>query len=127
VTEERATYAGSGVDLDAAEAAVAAIRPHVERTHGREVLESIGGFGGLFRFDTRRYKRPVLVSAADGVGTKLELARQLGRFDTIGVDLVAMVVDDIVTTGATLRESTRVLSASGVQACGAAVVATARQ
>jgi phosphoribosylformylglycinamidine cyclo-ligase len=100
MTEERATYAAAGVDLDAAEAAVAAIRPHVERTHGSAVLDSIGGFGGLFRLDTRRHKRPVLVSATDGVGTKLELARALGRHETIGIDLVAMVVDDLVVTGA---------------------------
>jgi phosphoribosylformylglycinamidine cyclo-ligase len=100
MTEERATYAAAGVDLEAADAAVAAIRPHVERTQGKEVLEGVGGFAGLFRFDTRRYKRPVLVSATDGVGTKLELARQLDRHEGIGVDLVAMVVDDLVVTGA---------------------------
>jgi phosphoribosylformylglycinamidine cyclo-ligase len=100
VTEERGTYAASGVDLEAADAAVEAIRPHVERTHGAEVLSAIGGFAGLFRFDTRRYKRPVLVAATDGVGTKLELARQLDRHEGIGVDLVAMVVDDLVVPGA---------------------------
>ena len=100
MTEEQPAYAAAGVDLDAADAAVAAIRPHVERTHGPQVLDSIGGFGGLYRLDTRRFKRPVLVSATDGVGTKLEFARALGRHRSIGIDLVAMVVDDLVVTGA---------------------------
>lgn len=98
--EERASYAAAGVDLDAADVAVAAIKPHVERTRRPEVLDAIGGFGGLFAFDARRYKQPVLVSATDGVGTKLEIARALDRHDTIGVDLVAMVVDDLVVPGA---------------------------
>ncbi|HVM13750.1 MAG TPA: phosphoribosylformylglycinamidine cyclo-ligase [Egibacteraceae bacterium] len=100
MSEERATYAAAGVDLDAADAAVAAIKPHVERTRRPEVLDAIGGFGGLFALDVRRYKSPVLVSATDGVGTKLEIARSLDRHDTIGVDLVAMVVDDLVVPGA---------------------------
>ncbi len=100
MTEERATYAAAGVDLEAADAAVRAIAPHVERTRRPGVLEGIGGFGGLFALDTKRYRHPVLVSATDGVGTKLELARQLGRHDTIGIDLVAMVVDDLVVPGA---------------------------
>lgn len=100
MSEEQATYAAAGVDLGAAEEAVAAIAPHVERTARREVLGGLGGFGGLFAFDTRRYKHPILVSATDGVGTKLEIARELGRHDTIGVDLVAMVVDDLVVAGA---------------------------
>jgi phosphoribosylformylglycinamidine cyclo-ligase len=95
-----ADYAAAGVDLDAAEEAVRRIKPHVERTAVPEVLEGIGGFGGLFYFDVRRYKHPVLVSATDGVGTKVELARQLGRHRGIGIDLVAMVVDDLVVTGA---------------------------
>jgi phosphoribosylformylglycinamidine cyclo-ligase len=100
MSEERATYAAAGVDLEAADRAVAAIRPHVARTARPEVLEGIGGFGGLFALQTKGFRKPVLVSATDGVGTKLELARQLGRHDTIGVDLVAMVVDDLVVPGA---------------------------
>ena len=100
MTEKRATYAAAGVDLDAADEAVDAIRPHVERTRRPEVLDAIGGFGGLFAFDARRYRDPVLVSATDGVGTKIEVARALDRHDTIGVDLVAMVVDDLVVAGA---------------------------
>ena len=94
------TYAAAGVDLDAADETVDRIKPHVQRTTRPEVLDGIGGFGGLFALDTRRYKNPVLVSATDGVGTKLEIARALGRHDTIGIDLVAMVVDDIVVSGA---------------------------
>lgn len=94
------SYAAAGVDLDAAEEAVARIAPHAARTRRPEVLEGLGGFGGLFAFDTGRYRAPVLVTSADGVGTKLELARELGRHDTIGLDLVAMVVDDLVVSGA---------------------------
>lgn len=98
--QQPATYAQAGVDLGAADDAVARIRPHLERTRRKEVLDGIGGFAGLFALDPRAYRQPVLVSAADGVGTKLELARELGRHDTVGVDLVAMVVDDLVVCGA---------------------------
>lgn len=98
------SYAAAGVSLDAAEEAVERIKSHVARTQapatGGRVLEGIGGFGGLFELDVRGYRNPVLVSATDGVGTKLEIARLLNRHDSIGVDLVAMVVDDIVVTGA---------------------------
>lgn len=94
------SYADAGVDLDAAERSVELLRPEVARTRRPEVLGSIGGFGGLFAFDPSRYREPVLVSGADGVGTKVELARRLGVLDTVGRDLVAMVVDDLVVTGA---------------------------
>lgn len=94
------TYAAAGVDLDAAEEAVARIGPLAARTARPEVLGGLGGFGGLFALDAARYREPVLVAAADGVGTKLELARSLGRHEGIGVDLVAMVVDDLVVPGA---------------------------
>ena len=95
------TYAAAGVDLDAADAVVERIKPHVERTHRPEVLDrTIGGFGGLYALDLARWQQPVMVTATDGVGTKLEIARQLGRHDTVGIDLVAMVVDDIVVSGA---------------------------
>lgn len=94
------TYEASGVSLDAAEAVVDAIRPHVERTSRPEVAGGFGGFGGLFGLDTSRWRAPLLVTSCDGVGTKLEVARDLGRLDTVGRDLVAMVVDDIVTAGA---------------------------
>lgn len=100
MSEERATYAAAGVSLDAAEEAVERIAPHVRRTARPEVIGGIGGFGGLFALDLKGRKEPVLVSATDGVGTKLELARRLGRHDTIGRDLVAMVVDDLVVPGA---------------------------
>jgi phosphoribosylformylglycinamidine cyclo-ligase len=97
---EPLTYAGSGVSLDAADAAVAAIRPHVERTSRPEVTGGFGGFNGLFALDPSRWRQPLLVTSCDGVGTKLEIARQLRRYDTVGQDLVAMVVDDLVTCGA---------------------------
>jgi len=99
VTEPN-TYAAAGVDLQAADETVERLKSHVARTARPEVLEGIGGFGGLFALPRGRWREPVLVSATDGVGTKLELARQLGRHDTVGIDLVAMVVDDIVVTGA---------------------------
>jgi phosphoribosylformylglycinamidine cyclo-ligase len=94
------TYAATGVSLDAADAAVDAIRPHAARTSRPEVIGGIGGFGGLFALDPTRWREPLLVTSCDGVGTKLEIARQLGRYDTIGHDLVAMVVDDLVVCGA---------------------------
>jgi hypothetical protein len=93
-------YSDAGVDLEAADRSVGLIAARVAATHGPEVLEGIGGFGGLFRFDVAAWRDPVLVSSADGVGTKVELARQLDRLDTIGQDLVAMVVDDLVAVGA---------------------------
>jgi phosphoribosylformylglycinamidine cyclo-ligase len=94
------SYADAGVDLAAADRSVALVRDVVRRTHRPEVLGDIGGFGGLFAFDAGRYRQPVLVSGTDGVGTKVELARRLGVFDTVGQDLVAMVVDDLVVVGA---------------------------
>jgi phosphoribosylformylglycinamidine cyclo-ligase len=94
------TYAGAGVDIAAGEEAVARIRERVRSTFRPEVLGDLGGFGGLFAFDPSRYRNPVLVSSTDGVGTKAALAQQTGRFDTIGLDLVAMCVDDIATSGA---------------------------
>lgn len=94
------TYAAAGVDLNAAAEAVARISPLAARTHGPRVLNGLGGFGGLFALDSGRYRDPVLVSATDGVGTKLEVARMLGRHRTVGIDLVAMVVDDLVVPGA---------------------------
>ena len=94
------SYGDAGVDLDAAERSVGLIGARVAATHGPEVLGGIGGFGGLFRFDTAPWRDPVLVSSSDGVGTKVELARRLGRLDGIGHDLVGMVVDDLVAVGA---------------------------
>ena len=94
------TYAAAGVDITAGEEAVERIRDHVRSTFRPEVIGDIGGFGGLFDFAAHRYRNPVLVSSTDGVGTKALIAQAAGRFDTIGVDLVAMCVDDIVCQGA---------------------------
>ncbi len=94
------SYGDAGVDLDAAERSVGLIGARVKASHGPEVLGGIGGFGGLFRFDAAAFRDPVLVSSSDGVGTKVELARRLGRYDGIGHDLVGMVVDDLVAVGA---------------------------
>ena len=94
------TYAAAGVDIDAADRAVDAIRDLVASTTERPgVLGAIGGFGGMFEVPTG-YRRPVLVSSTDGVGTKMAVAMATGRFDTVGVDLVAMCVDDLVCCGA---------------------------
>jgi len=95
-----ATYAGAGVDIAAGDAAVARIGELVASTRRPEVLGGIGGFGGSFAFDPSRYRAPVLVSSTDGVGTKSYVAAAAGRYDTIGIDLVAMCVDDIVCVGA---------------------------
>jgi phosphoribosylformylglycinamidine cyclo-ligase len=94
------TYAQAGVSIAAGDEAVERIRGAVATTTRPEVIGSIGGFGGLFALDTTKYSSPVLVASTDGVGTKLEVARRAGRYDTIGLDLVAMLVDDLVCVGA---------------------------
>lgn len=94
------TYKAAGVDIAAGEQAVERIKPLVRSTYRPEVIGDIGGFGGLFDFSLHDYRRPVLVSATDGVGTKAMVAQATNRFDTIGVDLVAMCVDDLVCLGA---------------------------
>lgn len=93
------TYRDAGVDIDAGEAVVERIKPLVRRTLRPEVLGGLGGFGGLFALGDR-WRDPVLVSGTDGVGTKLKLAQRLGRHDTIGIDLVAMCVNDVLVQGA---------------------------
>jgi len=93
------TYRDAGVDIDAGDALVEAIKPFAKRTLRPEVLAGIGGFGALFEV-SRKFREPVLVSGTDGVGTKLKLAFQLGVHDTVGIDLVAMSVNDILTQGA---------------------------
>ena len=100
MSTERLTYAGAGVDVEAGEKSVALIRGSLERTRRPEVMGGIGGFAGLFAFDPGRYRRPVLASSTDGVGTKLAIAQALDVHDTVGIDLVAMVVDDLVVCGA---------------------------
>jgi len=92
-------YARAGVDLDHDEGFIDRIKDVARSTHRPEVLSGIGGFAGLFKAPDR-YREPVFVAGADGVGTKLKLAAQLGRFDTVGIDCVAMVVNDLVVQGA---------------------------
>ena len=95
----RGAYAAAGVDVEAGERAVDLMRAAVEGTRRREVLGGIGGFGGAITIPTG-YREPVLVGATDGVGTKTAIAASLGRYDTIGIDLVAMCADDVVCAGA---------------------------
>jgi phosphoribosylformylglycinamidine cyclo-ligase len=94
------TYKQSGVDIDAGNEFVRRIKPLVRGTFRSEVLTDLGGFGGLFKLQTDRYKEPVLVSGTDGVGTKLKIAFLMDKHDTIGIDLVAMCVNDIAVSGA---------------------------
>jgi phosphoribosylformylglycinamidine cyclo-ligase len=94
------TYREAGVDIDAGEDLVERIKPHVKRSMRREVLGGLGGFGALVEVPLDRYRKPVLVSGTDGVGTKLRLAIDTQRHDTVGVDLVAMCVNDVVVQGA---------------------------
>jgi len=94
------TYRDAGVDIDAGDELVERIKPLVKRTMRPEVLAGIGGFGALVELPLDRYRRPVLVSGTDGVGTKLRLAIETGRHDTIGIDLVAMCANDVVVQGA---------------------------
>lgn len=93
-------YRDAGVDIDAGADLVEQIKPHVKRTMRPEVMGGIGGFGALFEIPLDRYQKPVLVSGTDGVGTKLKLALELKKHDTIGIDLVAMCVNDILVLGA---------------------------
>lgn len=97
---ERMTYRGAGVDIDAGNKFVDLIRPLVRKTFRPEVVTDIGGFGGLFALKARKYKNPILVASTDGVGTKLKVAFMTGKHDTVGIDLVAMCVNDVVVQGA---------------------------
>jgi phosphoribosylformylglycinamidine cyclo-ligase len=100
MTSKPLTYKDAGVDIDAGNTLVERIKPLVARTRRPEVLAGLGGFGGLFAIPPDRYKAPVLVSGTDGVGTKLKLAQITGVHDTIGIDLVAMCVNDVLVQGA---------------------------
>ncbi len=94
------SYAQAGVDIDAGNALVERIKPVVKNTFRPGVLTGLGGFGALFELPVNDYRQPILVSGTDGVGTKLKLAMMMDKHDTIGIDLVAMCVNDIVVTGA---------------------------
>ncbi len=94
------TYKQTGVDIDRANKFVESIKPYAKMTQRPEVLAGVGGFGALCGLPDRKYKKPILVSSTDGVGTKLKVAMLAGRFEGLGVDLVAMNVNDILTLGA---------------------------
>ena len=100
VSKNNLSYRDAGVDIDAGDELVERITPAVRVTRRPEVLMGLGGFGALFQLDVKKYREPVLVSGTDGVGTKLLLANRLQRHDSIGIDLVAMCVNDILTCGA---------------------------
>ena len=98
--KSKITYSDSGVDIDKANDLIDEIKPMIKQTLTAGVLSNIGGFGGLFELNSEDYVRPVLVSGTDGVGTKVKLAQQLDTLEGVGVDLVAMCVNDIITSGA---------------------------
>ncbi|HAI13892.1 MAG TPA: phosphoribosylformylglycinamidine cyclo-ligase, partial [Phycisphaerales bacterium] len=106
MAKKKLSYADSGVDIDAGDAAVDKIKGHIRRTYGPRVLGKFGSFAGCFRLDyneklfKRNYKDPVLVSCADGVGSKVKLAVQMGIIDTVGQDCVAMNINDLIVQGA---------------------------
>ena len=97
---ESASYKAAGVDITAGYKAVELMKRHVARTMTAGVLDGIGGFGGMFELNCEGIKKPVLVSGTDGVGTKLKIAMLLDRHDTIGIDCVAMCVNDVICCGA---------------------------
>ncbi|MBI3773602.1 MAG: phosphoribosylformylglycinamidine cyclo-ligase [Gammaproteobacteria bacterium] len=99
-TDKGLSYRDAGVDIDAGNRLVEAIKPIAKRTRRPGVLAGLGGFGALFELPLDRYRNPVLVSGTDGVGTKLRLAMDIGKHDTIGIDLVAMCANDLVVQGA---------------------------
>ena len=98
-TSQSLSYKDAGVDIDAGNALIDRIKPAAAATRRPEVLGNLGGFGALCELPSK-YKEPVLVSGTDGVGTKLMLAMQMNKHDTIGIDLVAMCVNDLIVTGA---------------------------
>ena len=100
MTKKPMTYRDAGVDIDAGNNFVKKIKPLIEKTLRGEVISNIGGFGGLFELSKNKYKKPILVSGTDGVGTKLILAQQLNDHSTIGIDLVAMCSNDVLVQGA---------------------------
>ena len=100
MSKEEVTYKSAGVDVEEGEKFVQLIKPLVESTYGANKVSSLGGFAGSFPLDVTAFREPLLVSATDGVGTKLKTAFSVQKFDTIGIDLVAMSVNDVVTCGA---------------------------
>ena len=101
MTQQSLSYRDAGVDIDAGDALVERIKPFAKKTLREGVLGGLGGFGALFEVP-KRYKEPVLVSGTDGVGTKLKLAFDLNRHDTVGIDLVAMSVNEVLVQGAVI-------------------------
>ena len=99
--KKNSKYSEAGVDIDKGNQFVKNIKDTVASTHQRGVINDIGGFSSLFAIDTEKYKNPVLVTSTDGVGTKLAVAQLCNKHDTIGIDLVAMCVNDIIVGGAT--------------------------
>ena len=97
---ESASYKAAGVDITAGYKAVELMKSHVARTMTQGVLSGLGGFGGLFELDMTGIKHPVLVSGTDGVGTKIKVAQLMDKHDTIGIDCVAMCVNDVICSGA---------------------------
>ena len=100
MTGGRSSYAAAGVDIDAGDRAVELMKSKVARAGRPEVVGGLGGFAGLFRLDVAKYRQPLLASSTDGVGTKLAIAQAMDKHDTVGIDLVGMVVDDLVVCGA---------------------------
>lgn len=98
--KKKTTYKSAGVDIDKANEFVECIKPMIKTTARKEVVAGIGGFGGLFHLDSQKFKNPILVSSTDGVGTKLRVAQLMDKHDTIGIDLVAMSVNDVIVQGA---------------------------
>jgi len=122
VPQKTVAYADAGVDISAGNKAVALMKKSVQSTFRPEVLADIGGFGGLFALDTAQYSQPVLVSGTDGVGTKLKVAFLTGKHDTIGIDAVAMCVNDILTLGAQPLFFLDYLAVGKLEPCQAAAI-----
>ena len=100
MAEQSLTYSGAGVDITKGNQAVELMKPLVKSTFRKEVVTDLGGFGGLFAIEKDKYEEPILVSGTDGVGTKLKIAFEMGKHDTIGIDAVAMCVNDVLVNGA---------------------------
>ena len=100
MAEQSLTYSGAGVDITAGNQAVELMKPLVKSTFRSEVVTDLGGFGGLFALNKGKYEEPILISGTDGVGTKLKIAFEMNKHNTIGIDAVAMCVNDVLVNGA---------------------------